>query len=108
MTMRAATPSRRPSMSPSKTNRRRRPGSRWSLRVATEADGDGINPVANNFAVSAYLMATPIFDPLFAYDVNGAWVPYLAESATKIDGTNSWQIKIREGDLPRRHRDDRR
>ncbi len=70
-----------------------------TLRVATEADGDGLNPVSNNFAVSAYLMANPIFDPLFAYDENGEWIPYLAESATPVEGTNSWQIKLREGVL---------
>ena len=38
------------------------------LRVAMEADGDGINPVANNFANSAYLMGQSIFDPLFTLD----------------------------------------
>ena len=67
------------------------------LRVATEADGDGLNPVANNFAVSAYLMAFPMFDPLFAFDSDGNWFPFLAESATQIEGTTSWQIKLREG-----------
>ena len=46
------------------------------LRVATEADGDGLNPVANNFAVSAYLMGFPMFDPLFSFDAEGNWFPY--------------------------------
>ncbi len=69
------------------------------LRVALEADGDGLNPSSNNFAVSAYLMAFPIFDPLFAYDAEGKWFPYLAESATPVEGTNSWQVKLREGVL---------
>ena len=68
------------------------------LRIATEADGDGLNPVANNFAVSAYLMAFPMFDPLFAFDAEGNWFPFLAESATPVDGTNSWQVKQREGE----------
>ncbi|MEO0495247.1 MAG: ABC transporter substrate-binding protein [Actinomycetota bacterium] len=67
------------------------------LRVATEADGDGLNPVANNFAVSAYLMAFPMFDPLFAFDSEGNWFPYLAESAAPVEGTNSWQVTLREG-----------
>ncbi|MEM9204414.1 MAG: ABC transporter substrate-binding protein, partial [Actinomycetota bacterium] len=70
-----------------------------TLRVTTEAESDGLNPVANNFAVSAYLMAGPVFDPLFAYDATGAWIPYLAESAAPVEGTNSWQIKLREGVL---------
>jgi len=68
-----------------------------TLRVAMEAESDGINPVANNYAVSAYLMSFPIFDPLFAYDADGDWFPYLAESASPVEGTNSWQIKVREG-----------
>ena len=67
------------------------------LRVATEADGDGLNPVANNFAVSAYLMGFPMFDPLFAYDAEGNWFPYLAESASPVEGTNSWQVTLRQG-----------
>ncbi|MEO0494780.1 MAG: ABC transporter substrate-binding protein, partial [Actinomycetota bacterium] len=67
------------------------------LRVATEAESDGLNPVANNFAVSAYLMGLPIFDPLFAFDQDGNWFPNVAESATKIEGTTSWQVKVREG-----------
>ena len=62
------------------------------LRVAMEADGDGINPVANNFANSAYLMGQSIFDPLFALDADGNWFPHLAESASPVEGTNSWQI----------------
>ena len=68
-----------------------------TLRVAMEADGDGINPVANNFANAAYLMGQSIFDPLIAYDADGEWFPFLAESASPVDGTNSWQIRVREG-----------
>lgn len=68
-----------------------------TLRVATEADSDGLNPVANNFAVSAYLMANPLFDPLFAYDKDGQWFPYLAESASPVEGTNSWRVTLRDG-----------
>ena len=45
------------------------------LRVAMEADGDGINPVANNFANSAYLMGQSIFDPLFTLDAGRQLVP---------------------------------
>jgi len=67
------------------------------LRVAMEADGDGLNPAANNFAVSAYLMGFPMFDPLFAYDAEGNWFPYLAESASPVEGTNSWQVTLRQG-----------
>jgi len=68
-----------------------------TLRVAMEAESDGINPVANNYAVAAYMMSFPIFDPLFAYDADGNWFPFLAESASPVEGTNSWQITLRQG-----------
>ncbi len=68
-----------------------------TLRVGTEAEADGLNPAANNFAVAAYIMTYPIFDPLTYFDKQGNWVPVLAESWTKIgDGTN-WHMKLREG-----------
>ena len=68
-----------------------------TLRVGIEAESDGLNPAANNFAVSAYIMTYPIFDPLTYYDKQGNGVPVLAESWTKIgDGTN-WHMKLREG-----------
>ncbi len=59
------------------------------LRVAMEADGDGINPVANNFANAASLMGGSIFDPLVAIDQNGNWFPYVAESASPVEGTTA-------------------
>ena len=68
-----------------------------TLRVGIEAEADGLNPAANNFAVAAYIMTYPILDPLTYYDKQGNWVPVLAESWTKIgDGTN-WRMKLREG-----------
>ncbi|MGB0996624.1 MAG: ABC transporter substrate-binding protein, partial [Acidimicrobiales bacterium] len=68
-----------------------------TLRVAMEADGDGLNPVANNFANAAYLMGQSIFDPLFSIDENGDWFPFLAESSSPVEGTNSWQVTLRQG-----------
>lgn len=68
-----------------------------TLRVAVEAEGDGLNPAANSFAVSAYIMTYPIFDPLAYWDNQGRWIPYLAESFTPIDGGKSWEMKLREG-----------
>ena len=68
-----------------------------TLRVAVEAEGDGLNPAANSFAVSAYVMTYPVFDPVAYWDKNGNWIPYLAESFTPIDGGASWQMKLREG-----------
>ena len=68
-----------------------------TLRVAVEAEGDGLNPAANSFAVSAYVMTYPVFDPVAYWDEQGRWIPYLAESFTPIDGGASWQMKLREG-----------
>ena len=70
-----------------------------TLRIAVEAETDGLNPSANNFAVSAYTMGYAIFDPLFYFDADGNWFPWLAESATPIGDGSSWQIKVREGIL---------
>ena len=68
-----------------------------TLRIAVEAETDGLNPAANNFAVSAYTMGFAIFDPLFYIDRDGNWFPFLAESATPIGDGSSWQVKVREG-----------
>ena len=68
-----------------------------TLRVAVEAEGDGLNPAANNFAASAYIMAYPIFDPVAYYDTEGNWIPYLAESFTKVGDGTVWQMRLREG-----------
>ena len=68
-----------------------------TLRVAVEAESDGLNPAANNFAVSAYVMAFPMFDPLAYWDTSGGWIPYLAESFTKVDDGSAWRMRLREG-----------
>ena len=68
-----------------------------TLRVGVEAEGDGLNPAANNFAVSAYVMAYPVFDPLAYFDTEGNWIPYLAESFTNLDDGTVWRMKLREG-----------
>ena len=68
-----------------------------TLRVAVEAESDGLNPAANNFAASAYAMVYPMFDPVAYFDTEGNWVPYLAESFTRIDDGTVWHMKLREG-----------
>ncbi len=70
-----------------------------TLRVGVEAETDGLNPTSNNFAVSAYIMGYPIFDPLFYFDQDGNWFPWLAETATPSADFMSWDIKVREGIL---------
>jgi peptide/nickel transport system substrate-binding protein len=73
------------------------PLSGGTMRVAVEAEADGLNPAANNFAVAAYVMAYPIFDPLVYFDREGNWIPYLAESFTSNDDGTVWRMKLREG-----------
>ena len=68
-----------------------------TLRVGVEAEGDSLNPTSGSFAVSAYVMTYPIFEPVAYWDTSGNWIPYLAESFTPINGGESWQMKLREG-----------
>ncbi len=68
-----------------------------TLRVGASAEGDGLNPAVNSFSGPVYLMAYPLFDPLTYYDTDGNWVPFLAESWTKIGDGTVWQMKVREG-----------
>ena len=68
-----------------------------TLRVAVDGEADGLNPAANNFAVSAYVMAYPMFDPLAYFDAEGNWIPYLAESFTSNDNATVWRMRLREG-----------
>ncbi len=68
-----------------------------TLRVAVLAEGDGLNPAANNFSGPVYVTAYSLFDPLTYYDTQGNWVPVLAESWTKIGDGTQWQMKLREG-----------
>jgi len=68
-----------------------------TLRVASSAEGDGLNPAANSFSVPVYLTAYPLFDPLAYFDTEGNWVPVLAESFTKVGDGTAWQMKLREG-----------
>ena len=67
------------------------------LVVAMEAESDGLNPVANNFATPGGTMGRAIFDPLFVMDADGRPVPSLAAGAEPVEGTTSWQIFLREG-----------
>lgn len=68
-----------------------------TLRIGIEAESDGLNPTANNFAISAYLMGDTVFEPLFYIDEEGDWFPWLAESAEPIGDGSTWEIKLREG-----------
>ena len=68
-----------------------------TLRVAVEAETDGLNPTVNRFAVSAYQMAGAVFESLTAWDQTGTAVPYLAESITSSDNLMDWDVTLRPG-----------
>ena len=79
------------------------PQSGGTLRVGVEAESDGLNPAANNFALAAYIMTYPVFDPLAYVDARGDWIPYLAESFANLGDGAVWEMRLRGGRaLPRR------
>jgi len=66
-----------------------------TLRYGLEAETDGLNPTTNRFAVSAYMMAAAVFDPLARFNKDGQVKPYLAESITPNAAFTSWDVKLR-------------
>ena len=68
-----------------------------TLRYGLEADGDGLNPTANRFAIASTIMGRAVFDTLTAWNEDGEAVPYLAESLTPNDDFTQWTVKLRPG-----------
>jgi peptide/nickel transport system substrate-binding protein len=66
-----------------------------SVTFAVEAETEGFNPTANRWAISGYMVGAAVFDPLAAYDVNGQWQPYLAQSFTPSADFRTWTITMR-------------
>ena len=67
------------------------------LVYGIEAETDGINPTANNFALAAVIMGRAVFDPLAQFDEDGVAQPYLAESIEPNDDCTEWTITLRPG-----------
>ena len=67
------------------------------IRIGLEAEMDGFNPTVNNFAASAYNLATAVFEPLVTLKNGFDFSPGLAESWTASDDYMVWDFKIREG-----------
>lgn len=72
-----------------------RHGGRIVYALASESDG--WNPTEGRWATDGTQVGLAIFDPLSAYDVEGNWAPYLAESITPNDDFTVWTIQLREG-----------
>ncbi len=68
-----------------------------TLTYGLEAETDGLNPANNRFAGSGTTVGLAIYDPLVAFDADGATQPYLAESLTPNDDFTQWNIKVRPG-----------
>ncbi len=64
---------------------------------ALEAESDGWNPSTNRWAVSGVQVAMTVFDPLAAFDADGAAQPYLAESFEHTEDYLQWTIHLRPG-----------
>jgi peptide/nickel transport system substrate-binding protein len=68
-----------------------------TLRIALEADVDGLNPTTSSLSSPGAMMAGTVFDTLAAWTPEGEAVPYLAESFTPSDDLRSWTVTLRPG-----------
>ncbi len=68
-----------------------------TLAYALEADADGFDPTTARWSGPALIMANAVFDPLAAFDADGAARPYLAESIEPNDDYTRWTITLRDG-----------
>lgn len=68
-----------------------------TLTVGLDAETDGWNPTASQWAAAAYEVAQTIFDPLMAYGADGKPHPDLARSVTPSADFSVWTIQLRPG-----------
>jgi peptide/nickel transport system substrate-binding protein len=66
-----------------------------SVVFAVEAETDGFNPTADRWAISGTMVGAAVFDPLAAFDADGHWQPYLAQSFTPSADFRTWTIGLR-------------
>jgi peptide/nickel transport system substrate-binding protein len=71
------------------------PRSGGRLIVGTSSDSDGWDPTRNRWAADGTTVAMTFYDPLAAFDENGDWAPYLAESIEPNDDFTVWTIRLR-------------
>jgi peptide/nickel transport system substrate-binding protein len=70
-------------------------GGRLVYGLASETDG--WDPTRNRWANDGTTVAMTFYDPLAAFDENGDWAPYLAESIEPNDDFTVWTIRLRPG-----------
>ncbi len=68
-----------------------------TLRWGLEAEVDGINPTASALSAPGLTMMNAVFDTVAAFDVDGNWIPHLAESFTASEDCKTWTMKLRDG-----------
>jgi len=68
-----------------------------TLTYALASESDGWDPTEGRWATDGTEVGMAIFDPLSAYDANGDWAPYLAESFEHNADFTEWTITLRDG-----------
>jgi ABC-type transport system substrate-binding protein len=68
-----------------------------SIVYGLASESDGWDPTVGRWATDGTQVGLAIFDPLAAYDVDGNWAPYLAESFAANEDFTEWTIKLRSG-----------
>ncbi|MEO9223625.1 MAG: ABC transporter substrate-binding protein [Acidimicrobiales bacterium] len=68
-----------------------------TLTIGLDAETDGWNPTASQWAAPSYYVAEAIFDPLVTFGADNKTHPYLAESITPNADFTQWTIKLRPG-----------
>lgn len=81
--------------SPRTTPARQKAGG--TLTIGLDAETDGWNPTASQWAAPSYYVAEAIFDPLVTFGADNKAHPYLAESITPNADFTQWTIKLRPG-----------
>ncbi len=67
------------------------------LVVGVLAESGGWSPAFSNWGDAGNIVASSVFEPLFAYDRDTNLVPWLAESATPNGDFTEWTVKLRPG-----------
>ncbi len=71
------------------------PRSGGKVVYGLEAESDGWNPTQSRWAVSGTQVGLAIYDPLAAYDTDGAAQPYLAASFSPNADFTRWTVTLR-------------
>ena len=72
-----------------------RPQEGGRLVYGIDADPNGLDPTRNAWDNVGILLANALYDPVAAFDADGAPQPYLAESLLPAPDFRSWTISIR-------------